>query len=95
LNKADLHGSTNKSNTKSTPTLLAGILFMLARHGYEAELKPNRFYMHLTLGHAQPLPSEIIHILRKNGFEYWFLDKVTYVNVDGTIMCRSHFRRPH
>ena len=93
MNKSDLHGSTDKSNTKSS-TLFAGILFMLARHGYEAELKPNRFYMHLTLGHAKPLPREIIHILRKNRFEY-FLDKVAYVDVDGTIKCRSHFRRPH
>jgi hypothetical protein len=95
LNKSDLHGSTEKSNTKSTPTLLAGILFMLAKHGYEAELKPHRFYIHLTLGHAQSLPREIIHILRKNGFEYWFLDKVTYVDVGGIIRCRSHFRRPN
>jgi hypothetical protein len=85
----------SKSNTKPTPTLLAGILCMMARHGFEAELKPDRFHMDLVLGHTQPIPPEIIVTLRENGFEYCFYNKVTYTDTDGAVRCRSYFRRPY
>ena len=35
------HDPMNKSNLRPTATLLAGILFKIARQGYEAELKPD------------------------------------------------------
>jgi hypothetical protein len=85
----------SKGNIKPTPTLLAGILTMMARHGYEAELKPDRFHMDLILGHIQPLPRKIIVTLQENGFEYRFFDKVTYTDADGAIRCRTYFRRLH
>jgi len=86
----------HKPNTKLGPAIMAGILDMLARHGYEAELKPGQFHMDLNLRHIQPLSPEIIGILRENGFfEYCFLDKATYTDANGTIRCRSHFRRPY
>jgi hypothetical protein len=83
----------NKSDHKATPILLAGVLCMMARHGFEAELKPGQFHMDLILGHLQPIPSDIIRILRKNGFEYCFYDKVTYTDADGAKRCRSLFRK--
>lgn len=95
IEQVDFHDHMNRSNTKASPTLLAGILYKMARHGYEAELKPDRFHMHLILGHIQPLPPEIIVTLRENGFEYCFFDKTTYIDADGATRCRSHFRRPH
>jgi hypothetical protein len=83
----------NEPDHKSTPTLLAGILYMLAKHGFEAELKPGQFQMDFILGHIQPIPSEIVRILRKNGFEYFSSDSVTYTDVDGARRYRSLFRR--
>jgi hypothetical protein len=85
----------NKSNTKEAPTLLAGILCMLARNGHEIELKPGQFHLDLILGHTQPLSPEIIGALREDGFEYCSLDRITYADADGAIRCRSHFRRPY
>ena len=85
----------NKSNSEPTSTLLARILVMLAKRGHEAELKPDQFYMDLILGHIQPLSPEIIGALRENGFNYNFLDEVTYTDTAGAIRYRSHFRRPH
>jgi hypothetical protein len=90
-----LHDYMNKSNTKPAPTLFAAILYMLARHGHEAELKPHQFHTDLILGHIQPLSPEIIGNLRENGFKYCFHDGVTYTDADGAIRCRSHFRRLH
>ena len=94
MNKFALRDNMNKSNSKPAPTLLAGILYKMARHGYEAELKPDRFYIYLIIGHVRPLSPETIAILRENGFEHCFLDKVTYTDADGAIRSRSHFRRP-
>jgi hypothetical protein len=85
----------NKSDDKSTPTLLAGILYMMARHGFEAELRPDQFHMDLILGHIQPIPSKIIRMLRENGFEYCFYDKGMYTDADGAKRYRSLFRRLH
>jgi hypothetical protein len=85
----------NKSNSEPTSTLLARILVILAKRGHEAELKRDQFCMDLILGHIQPLSPEIIGALRENGFNYNFLDKVTYTDTAGAIRYRSHFRRPH
>lgn len=85
----------NKSEDISIPTLFAGVLYTIAKHGFEAELKPGRLHVDLILGHIQPIPSEIIRMLRKNGFQYCFHDKVTYTDADGTKRRRSIFRRLH
>lgn len=85
----------NKSEDISVPTLLARVLYTIARQGFEAELMPGRLHVDLVLGHTQPIPSEIIRMLRKNGIEYCFQNKVTYTDADGTKRCRSHFRRLH
>ena len=87
------HDPMNKSNLRPTATLLAGILFKIARQGYEAELKPNLYHMDLILEHIRPLPHEIVVTLRENCFEYCFLDSLTYTDADGTVRSRSHFRR--
>ena len=72
---------------------MAEILYKMARHGYEAELKPYQNHLDLILGHIQPLPIEIHTILQENGFNYSFLDKVTYKDADGATRWRSNFRR--
>ncbi|MPZ06298.1 MAG: hypothetical protein GEU26_07760 [Nitrososphaeraceae archaeon] len=82
----------NKSNFRSNPTVLAEILYKMAKHGCEVEFKPDRFHMDLILGHPRPLPPGIIVTLRKNGFDYCFFDNVTYTDADGKSRCRSHFR---
>ena len=84
----------NISDSKSSTAVLAGILQLMARRGYEVELRPNQFHLDLTLGHLQPLTPEIFTTLRENGFEHSFLDKVTYTDADGAIRSRSHFRKP-
>jgi hypothetical protein len=66
---------------------------MMARHGYEVELKPDRFHMELILGHTQPLSPKIFVTLRENGFEFRLEEKRTYTDLDGAIRCRSRFRR--
>lgn len=67
---------------------------MMARHGYEVELKPDKLYMELILGHTQPLSSKIFVTLREYGFEFRLKEKRKYTDLDGAIRCRSRFRRP-
>lgn len=66
---------------------------MMARHGYEVELKPDRSHMELILGHTQPISPKIFVTLRENGFEFRLEEKRTYTDLDGAIRCRSRFRR--
>lgn len=82
-----------ESNAELAHTLLAEILCMMARHGYEVELKPDRFHLDLIVGHTQPLPPEIIVTLSRKGFKFCLTEKGTYTDVDGEIRCRSHFRK--
>lgn len=82
-----------ESDTEMAQTLLADILFMLARHGYEVELRPARFHTDLIVGHSQPLPTEIIDALGEKGFGLCLRKKGTYTDVDGAIRCRTHFRK--
>ena len=63
----------NKSNLSSNTTVLAEILYKMAKHGCGVEFKPDGFYLDLMLGHPRPLPPGIIVNLRKNGFDYCLL----------------------
>ncbi|HZD36599.1 MAG TPA: hypothetical protein VE130_15450 [Nitrososphaeraceae archaeon] len=80
-------------NTELAQTLLAEILCMMARHGYEVELKPARLHIDLIVGHSQPLPTELIVTLGEKGFGLCSRKKGTYTDIDGAIRYRSHFRK--
>jgi hypothetical protein len=82
----------NKSNLRSNATVMAEILCKMARRGCEVEFKPDRFHLDLMLGHTRPLSPGIIVTLRKNGFDFCFLDNVKYTDADGKSRFRSHFR---